>query len=218
MTREVFTQELGDLNIEVVKMATGVVDAIEGAVRALSNRDKELAQEIIDGDDRFDELEADIEKKCVELIAMQQPIASDLRLITAILKLITDLERIADHAADISLITLAIADKGGYTADLDIILKMGRMAQDMLKNTVDAYVNHLTDLAEKVCDSDNQMDQMYQQAVDFYISCIKNDTANIYVYAKLMFVVKYLEKIGDHVTNVAEWVIYHVTGARENLN
>lgn len=217
MTREVFTQELGDLNIEVVKMATGVVDAIENAVRALSNRDKDLAQQIIDGDDRFDELEADIERKCVELIAMQQPIASDLRLITAILKLITDLERIADHAADISLMTLAIADKGGY-ADLDFIMKMGNLAQEMLKNTVDAYVNHLTDLAEKVCDSDNQMDQMYQEAIDFYVNCIKNDTANTYVYAKLMFVVKYLEKIGDHVTNIAEWVIYHVTGARENLN
>jgi phosphate transport system protein len=217
VTRHSFDNELESLHLDLIKMGGLVEESIDNTIIALKKQDVDLARKIFRNDDIIDELEQKIEKRCLNLIARQQPLAKDLRAISAALKIITDMERIADHSADIAEITIRMANQK-YIKPLIDIPKMAEHAKAMVKNSIDAYVRHDTDLARKVCDSDDVVDGLFQKIVLELINVMKNDPQYIEQATDLMFIAKYLERMADHATNISEWVVYNVTGEHGHLN
>jgi len=213
MIRQSFDQELQALRQDLVHMGQIVQDSIKNAVDALARQDKALARQVMDGDDIIDGMQIDIEDRCISLIARQQPVARDLRILGTGLKITTDLERIGDHAFDIAKIVLQIGDEPLIKPLVDIP-RMAGMAQSMLDASLQAYLNLDTQLAEKVCRDDDLVDQLYNQVFRELLTYMLADPKTINQASKLMFVARYLERIADHSTNVAEWVIYLVTGER----
>ena len=213
MIRQSFDQELESLRQDLVHMGQIVQDAIKNAVDALARRDKALAQQVMDGDDLIDSMQVEIEDRCISLIARQQPVATDLRILGTGLKITTDLERIGDHAFDIAKIVLLIGDEPLIKPLVDIP-RMAVMAQSMLEDSLQAYLKLDIQLAEKVCRDDDLVDQLYHQVFRELLTYMLEDPKKINQATQLIFVARYLERIADHSTNVAEWVIYLVTGER----
>jgi phosphate transport system protein len=212
-TRQSYNQELEALRQELLRMGTLVSDAIQDAVQSLAKQDAELARRVIAGDDVIDKMEEDIEDKCMVLIARQQPLARDLRVIGTGLKITTDLERIGDHAYDIANVTLKLANQPLIKPLVDIP-RMAGMAQKMLNDSLEAYVTLDIALAEKICQADDEIDSLYQQVFRELLTFMMEDPRTITQATQLIFVARYLERIGDHCTNIAEWTIYLVTGQR----
>ena len=213
IVRQGFDQELESLRQDLVHMGQIVQDAIKNAVDALARRDKALAQQVMDGDDLIDSMQVEIEDRCISLIARQQPVATDLRILGTGLKITTDLERIGDHAFDIAKIVLLIGDEPLIKPLVDIP-RMAVMAQSMLEDSLQAYLKLDIQLAEKVCRDDDLVDQLYHQVFRELLTYMLEDPKKINQATQLIFVARYLERIADHSTNVAEWVIYLVTGER----
>ena len=213
IVRQGFDQELESLRQELVHMGQIVQDSIKNAVDALARRDKALAQQVMDGDDLIDSMQVEIEDRCISLIARQQPVATDLRILGTGLKITTDLERIGDHAFDIAKIVLLIGDEPLIKPLVDIP-RMAVMAQSMLEDSLQAYLKLDIQLAEKVCRDDDLVDQLYHQVFRELLTYMLEDPKKINQATQLIFVARYLERIADHSTNVAEWVIYLVTGER----
>ena len=187
--------------------------AIKDAVDALAKRDKDLARTVMDGDDTIDRMQVEIEDRCISLIARQQPVATDLRILGTGLKITTDLERIGDHAFDIAKIVLLIGDEPLIKPLVDIP-RMAEIAQKMLKDSLQAYLKLDIELAEQVCRADDRVDELYNQVFRELLTYMLEDTKKIKQATQLIFVARYLERIADHSTNVAEWVIYLATGER----
>ena len=213
IVRQGFDQELESVRQELVHMGQIVQDAIKNAVDALARRDKALAQQVMDGDDLIDSMQVEIEDRCISLIARQQPVATDLRILGTGLKITTDLERIGDHAFDIAKIVLLIGNEPLIKPLVDIP-RMAVMAQSMLEDSLQAYLKLDIQLAEKVCRDDDLVDQLYHQVFRELLTYMLEDPKKINQATQLIFVARYLERIADHSTNVAEWVIYLVTGER----
>ena len=213
MIRQNFEQELEALRQDLVRMGQIVQNAIRNAVDALARQDQALAQQIMDGDDIIDAMQVDIEDRCIALIARQQPVAKDLRVLGTGLKITTDLERIGDHAFDIAKIVQVIG-KEPLIKPLVDIPRMSALAQTMLDESLQAYLNLDIQLAEKVCRDDDVVDQLYHQVFRELLTYMLADPSQINQATQLIFVARYLERIADHSTNVAEWVIYLVTGER----
>ena len=213
IVRQGFDQELESVRQELVHMGQIVQDAINNAVDALARRDKALAQQVMDGDDLIDSMQVEIEDRCISLIARQQPVATDLRILGTGLKITTDLERIGDHAFDIAKIVLLIGNEPLIKPLVDIP-RMAVMAQSMLEDSLQAYLKLDIQLAEKVCRDDDLVDQLYHQVFRELLTYMLEDPKKINQATQLIFVARYLERIADHSTNVAEWVIYLVTGER----
>ena len=213
IVRQGFDQELESVRQELVHMGQIVQDSIKNAVDALARRDKALAQQVMDGDDLIDSMQVEIEDRCISLIARQQPVATDLRILGTGLKITTDLERIGDHAFDIAKIVLLIGDEPLIKPLVDIP-RMAVMAQSMLEDSLQAYLKLDIQLAEKVCRDDDLVDQLYHQVFRELLTYMLEDPKKINQATQLIFVARYLERIADHSTNVAEWVIYLVTGER----
>ncbi|HWQ61996.1 MAG TPA: phosphate signaling complex protein PhoU [Negativicutes bacterium] len=211
--RQSYDQELEGLRTALLRMGDLVDKAIEDAVKSLAKQDEELAKKVIAGDDVIDQMEIDIEDKCMVLIARQQPLARDLRIISTGLKITTDLERMGDHAFDIAKVTLKLA-KQPLIKPLVDIPRMARMSQQMLKDALEAYMKMDIALAERVCLADNEVDDLYQQVFRELLTYMMEDQRTIGQATQLIFVGRYLERIADHATNIAEWVIYLVTGQR----
>jgi len=190
-----------------------VRDAIQNAVQSLARQDVELARQVMTGDDIIDQLEIDIEDKCMVLIARQQPMARDLRIIGTGLKITTDLERMGDHAYDIANVTLRLANQPLIKPLVDIP-RMANMAQKMLSDSLEAYVTLDITLAEQICQADDEVDNLYQQVFRELLTFMMEDPRTITQATQLIFVARYLERIADHTTNIAEWTIYLVTGQR----
>jgi len=216
VTRHSFDQELQDLHLELIKMGSLVEESIENTITALKKQDIELARKIFRNDDLIDDLEQKIEKMCLALIARQQPLAKDLRTISTALKIITDMERIADHSADIAEITIRMAQEK-YIKPLIDIPKMANLAKQMVKRAIDAYVKQDIELAQKVCDSDDEVDDLFFKIILELINIMKNDSQTIEQAINFMFIAKYLERMADHATNICEWVVYNVTGEHDHL-
>jgi phosphate transport system protein len=211
--RQTYEKELETLRQEILRMGELVGQAIEDAVQSLAGQDEQLARKVIAGDDVIDQLEADIEDRCMVLIARQQPMARDLRIIGTGLKITTDLERMGDHAFDIAKVTVKLANQPLIKPLVDIP-RMARMAQKMLADSLDAYTKLDIALAEKVCLADNEVDDLYQQVFRELLTYMMEDPRTIGQATQLIFVGRYLERIADHATNIAEWVIYLETGQR----
>ena len=216
-TRQSYNQELESLRQEILKMGTQVESAIGQAVMSLTKQDLEMANLVMAGDDDIDQLESEIEDKCMLLIARQQPLARDLRIIGTGLKITTDLERVGDHAFDIAKITLSIG-KQPLIKPLVDIPRMSEMAQKMLRDSLNAYINLDITLAEQVCADDDAVDELYHQTFRELLTYMMEDPTNIKQATQLLFVARYLERVADHATNIGEWVIYLVTGQRMRKN
>ncbi|MCL2048623.1 MAG: phosphate signaling complex protein PhoU [Defluviitaleaceae bacterium] len=214
MSRTKYDRQLQNLNDTLIEMAGVVESAINDATRALVEKDIALAQKVIDHDDDIDSFEKEIEKHCIDIILRQQPVAGDLRLISAILKMITDLERIGDHATDISEMTTFLA-KTEYIKKLVHIPEMAQVACTMLKEGIDAFIRRDVELAKKVIADDDKVDEIFIHIKEELIELIKQDVSNANQAMDFMMIAKYYERIGDHATNVAEWAEYAVTGTHE---
>jgi len=213
VTRHSYDQELAYLRQALLNMGKAVDKAIDEAVIALAQQDTELAHKVMDSDDEIDQMEIDIEDKCMVLIARQQPLARDLRIIGTGLKITTDLERMGDHAYDIAKIALAL-NKQPLIKPLVDIPRMAQMSQKMLKDSLEAYTALDIGLAEQVCLNDDEVDNIYYQVFRELLTYMMEDPKTITQATQLIFVARYLERIADHATNIAEWTVYLVTGQR----
>ena len=205
--RNRFDRQLEQLNNELINMGSLIEEAIEMAITALMKQDAKKAKEIVDFDEEIDEKEREIESLCLKLLLQQQPVARDLRQISAALKMITDMERIGDHAADISEMTILMAGTP-YIRNIEHLQTMAKEAMVMLVKSIEAYVEKDLEKAEKVIESDDLFDQIKAELID----AIHQNPDNGEQAADLLMVSKYLERIGDHATNIAEWVIFSITG------
>ncbi|WP_159881575.1 phosphate signaling complex protein PhoU [Paenibacillus puerhi] len=216
-TRSNFHSALEELQSELLKMGSLAENSIEGAVEALSRRDEALAQRIIENDDQIDELLLEVEENCLRLIALQQPMASDLRIIGTALKIAIDLERIGDHAVDIAKIARRLAGKT-QVKPLEIIPHMAVLVKEMLSESLASYTDRDIHRAASLAERDDEVDKQYSAIVDEINGLMNVDVSRNRELSQLMMSALYLERVADHTTNIGESVIYMVTGKRKDLN
>lgn len=215
--REKYMMQLTLLNNLLVQMGQMVEHAIELAISALNNQDKETAQKVIAYAEEIDEKEKEIEQLCLKLLLCQQPVAKDLRFISSALKMITDLERIGDQAADIAEIAILLAGTP-YIKDLEHIGQMAVETTDMVIKSINAYVKSDVDEAQEVIEHDDVVDELFVTVKKELITMINQNVETGEQATDLLMVAKYFERIGDHATNIAQWVIFSVTGNMERKN
>ena len=208
--RNRFDEQLFEMNRELIEMGAMCEEAIASAVKALTTNDIKLAHKVKSTANLIDQMERDIESRCMKLLLHQQPVARDLRAISAALKMITDMERIGDQAEDIAEIVISI---GNHTMDgLEIIEQMARETVKMVTDSVDAFVKKDVELAQEVIRRDDIVDSYFLKVKHDIINLISENPADGGFALDLLMISKYFERIGDHATNIAEWVIYSVTG------
>ncbi|RFZ79132.1 phosphate transport system regulatory protein PhoU [Lacrimispora amygdalina] len=217
MVREHFTQKMTEVKQKVVEMGALVDHIIEIAVTSSQTQNLDLAKSVSDKDDEIDELELEIEKECIMLLALQQPLAKDLRTITSVLKIITDLERMGDNAVNIANITLEIGKEPIINSITDIP-KMAEIGRKMLKMSIDAFVNQDIVLAEKAAERDEEVDSLYETVINDILNIITEKRELTKQGTKLMFLGRYLERIADHSTNICERTIYMISGELKEIN
>ncbi len=215
--RKQYDDALAALNSALSEMGQAAVDAVENAMEALASTDAEAAAQIIRDDAQINAMERDIEHRCMTLILRQQPVAGDLRRVSATLKVITDLERIGDHAADIAEIMphLFASRKAGDTAVSEAI-RMGQKAHKMVVDAMDAFLKEDMNTAQKVISADDEVDYDFNAIKRTLAEEIAGDPTQVDAALDLLMVIKYLERIGDHAVNVAEWVQFTRTGLYKN--
>lgn len=216
MPRTSFERHLHELQDEVLFLGSMVEKAIYRSMEALKNRDLELAHQIVADDGEIDRKRFDIEEKCIELIVTQQPVASDLRIIVAVLNIIIDLERIGDHAEGIAKIAIMI----GNEPPLKPLIDLPRMAQktgDMLRRSLDAFINRDADAARKISMEDDEVDALYDQVFRELLTFMAEDPRTITRATRLIWVAHNLERSADRVTNICERVVFVVTGKMEEI-
>ena len=211
MMRNRFDKELDLLNNELIEMGSLVERAIENAVKTLITKDIEIAKKVIESDDEIDTMEKAIENRCFKMLLQQQPVAGDLRLISSALKMITDIERIGDQAQDIAEITLMVANET-YIKDITHLPEMAKATIKMVRESIDAFVDKDVELAKKVIEYDDVVDNLFDIIKDELINLIRENVENGEQAINLLMIAKYLERIGDHAQNIAEWVVFSITG------
>lgn len=219
MSRTFYEEELKKLKIDLIQMAGVTETMIDDGICALNNADLELASEVVKRDKDVDNLESSIEKQCLHLFLKQQPVAKDFRVISAILKMITDIERIGDQAADICEIVVSI--RKPYIKKPIHLMAMAKAAQQMVNESVLSFINEDLKLARDTIERDNEVDNLFEVIKGELIELIRADSSNADQAILFMMIAKYLERIADHATNICEWVIYSITGdkpAQEGAN
>lgn len=209
MEKNHFHQELGDLNREILHLGSMVEKAIYQSVESLKQRDTGLAKKIIESDKDVDNLELKIDERCINLLALYQPMAADLRFIATALMITTDLERMADLAVDIAERTLELADRPLLKPLIDVP-KLATLAQKMVQESLDAFVNRNAELARKVCTYDDEADHLRDLVYQEIIEIVTRDGSCASRAIPLLLVARHLERICDHATNIAEDVVYMV--------
>ena len=213
--RNRFERQLLELNNELIQMGSMIERAIEMGISALVRQDVEKAKKAIAYDEEIDEQEKTVESLCMKLLLQQQPVAKDLRLISAALKMITDMERIGDQASDIA--EIIITEDKSEAQDIPMIIKMSEAASKMVRDSVNAYVEKDLDLARKVMENDDVVDELFEEVKTTLINFIAENKGLKGVEAiDLIMVAKYLERIADHATNIAEWVEFSITGIHKS--
>jgi phosphate transport system protein len=217
MIRQSFHQELAQLEQELIRMGALVEDQLRRAVRSLTDRNITLARQVIEEDDRVDAMEMDIERRCLTLLALQQPLASDLRVVSTALKIITDLERMADHASDIAKVTVRLNQEPLIKPLVDIP-EMARIASSMVRLALNAYIHRSIEEAMTMIRLDDDVDHLYARVFRELLDIMRTRPDTVAQGTYLLFVANYIERVADHATNLGEWVIYMVTGQRKELN
>lgn len=213
--RHHFDLQLEKLNNEMINMGSLVESAITSATKALVEQDREQATKAITFDREIDEKEKDIEALCMKLLLQQQPVAKDLRQISAALKMITDMERIGDQATDISEITLFLSETS-FIKKLEHISQMAKETGKMVTDAIDAFVEQDLAKAHAVIETDDIIDNLFDTVKEDLIRLINEDVSNGSQAMDLLMVAKYFERIGDHAENIAEWVEFSITGTHRN--
>lgn len=220
MIRNSFQNELDQLHKEVLKMGATLETTIEQLLTAFAKRDKEKLKAVMKRDDLIDDLEYQVEKKCIALILQQQPVADDLRNVTSVLKMITDIERMADHCTDIAqhLIIMIDADPIGYQYDVTSMLAMGNKVKTMVSDTIDVYIKPDVAKAIEIARSDDEIDHYFTAIAEELKQQMKANGDFVEKGAGFLYIIKYMERMADHATNVCEWVAYRITGTHKQYN
>lgn len=209
--RTQFDKELETLKLSLIHMGDMVISHIHEGFQSFLNLDTKLAEEVIQKDKLVNEQEYAIEKECMRIILREQPVAKDLRLITAVLKMITDLERIGDHAADISKMTIFM-ESTHAAFPLTRMAKITDACGMMISKALDSFVKRDIELAGEVAKDDDIIDGYFEEIKQIVAENIRKGTIDADYALYLMMVAKYLERIGDHAVNIGEWVIFSITG------
>ncbi|MEI3244616.1 MAG: phosphate signaling complex protein PhoU [Lachnospiraceae bacterium] len=212
--RNRFDRQLVTLNDEMIEMGSMIEKAIQQAITALITQDVDKAKEIIQYDEDIDHQEKTIENLCLKLLLQQQPVARDLRVISSALKMITDMERIGDHASDISEMAILMADRP-YIKKLEHIQEMAKESSLMLVGSIEAFVNKDLQQAHDIIVRDDVVDDLFEKIKTELIKMIHKDPNVGDQAMDLLMVAKYLERIGDHACNIADWVIFSITGTHD---
>ena len=212
--RNRFDRQLVTLNDEMIEMGSMIEKAIQQAITALITQDVDKAKEIIQYDEDIDHQEKTIENLCLKLLLQQQPVARDLRVISSALKMITDMERIGDHASDISEMAILMADRP-YIKKLEHIQEMAKESSLMLVGSIEAFVNKDLQQAHDIIVRDDVVDDLFEKIKTELIKIIHKDPNVGDQAMDLLMVAKYLERIGDHACNIADWVIFSITGTHD---
>jgi phosphate transport system protein len=214
--RTIFHKKLREIQDEVLVMGSMVGKAIGRSVDALKNRDLELARQVIADDQKINNKRFEIEEKCIQLIATQQPMASDLRVIIAILNITTEIERIGDYAVGIARVVIMIGDEPPLKPLVDIP-RMAEQTTDMLRRGLDALINRDAGAARKIATEDNLVDHLYDQVFRELLTFMAEDPKTITRATRLVWVAHNLERAADRVTNICERVVFIVTGKMEEI-
>ena len=209
--RKTFDAELQELNYEMIDMAAAAEDAIDVVVESLASSDDAAAKSAVEMTKHMDEMERDIENRCLRLLLQQQPVARDLRTISAALKMVTDLQRIGDQCSNIAEISLLLKEQQ-QTQTLADIRTMSQKAGVMVKRAIFAYVNRDTDAAKAVVSLDDEIDQFFRTIKSELVELIMGNREEADQAIDLIIIAKYLERIADHAVNIAQWAIFCVTG------
>lgn len=215
--RNRFDRQLEELNNEMISMGVQISQAIGYAINALLSQNVEKAKEAIAYDQEIDQKEREIESLCLKLLLSQQPVARDLRQISAALKMITDMERVGDHAADISEIALHLSGES-YISHLGHIEQMAKLTSVMVLDCMQAFVDRDMEKAKDIIKRDDQVDELFMNVRSDLIDLIHQNPQNGSQAADLLMIAKYFERIGDHATNIAEWVMFSITGSHKSAD
>jgi phosphate transport system protein len=217
MAREVFTKHIKDLESSLMSMGQTVIDAINQSVQALKEQDIDLANRIIQNDKLINKRRGELEERCISLIALQQPVAADLREIIAILYVTTDLERIGDHAEGIAKIAVMLGNEPLLKPLVNIPL-MAEKAVSMLKRSIESFVNRDAKAAEALCDEDDRVDELYDKVYHDFLNLMIANPETVSRATPLIWAAHNLERIADRVTNICERTVYLVTGSIQKVN
>ena len=214
--RITFEQELENLNESLTEMGTKVEKIIERTFEAFGKNDRDALQKIIGGDGDVDRMEKDIEAKCLSLMLRQQPVAKDLRHISMALKVVTDLERIGDHAVDITELAMRLDQKDAQSM-IEYLPEMVENVKTMLRESINAFVKKDRELARSMEERDDVIDGLFNRVKQEALKLLKEDGAESDKVVDLLMLAKYLERIGDHAVNVCEWTEFFDTGLVKNV-
>lgn len=209
--RKTFITQLDELNNNVIKMGSILELSTNEMILALENTDIEISKKIIDRDDEIDLLEQQIERECINIIAKQQPLATDLRKITSIMKIITDIERIADQCADISEYIIRLSKLPKVTPPKNLSDMIGAMKK-MVIDTIDSFVEGNLEKATKVIQADDEVDGYFEKIAEELSEIMQKDSKKVPQCICYLMIIKYLERMADHATNIAEWITFIITG------
>ena len=215
MLRSKLEEDLNKLHVDLDKMCSLVVLAIENCLTAFKSGDQELCRDIIAGDKVINEMERMIEARCLSLILKQQPIARDLRNISTALKVVTDLERIGDQGADIAEILLDFEVTSPYKM-VEHIPNMAKLARDMVKGSIEAFHEHDLQKANLIKEHEQKMNVLFEEVKVELVQIVKEANDNVDVVLNFLMIAKYLERIGDHAVNICEWIEFNQTGTVDN--
>jgi phosphate transport system protein len=213
--RTEFDRELEDLHLDLIRMGGLIEEAIDRSITALEKRDRALAETIVANDRQVDDLDRAIEARCLSLLLRQQPVAKDLRAISTALKMVTDMERIGDHASDIADISLRF-DDGPFIKSLEHIPLMARISSSMVKDSIHAFVKGDADFSREIIRRDDEVDKLFETVKQEIISILTKSTESADQAVDFLMIAKYLERIGDHAVNICGWVIFSVTGKHKD--
>lgn len=213
--RNRFDRELELLNTELTEMGGLIETAIDHAVNALLQRGGDMARATLEYDSEVDHMEQTIETRCLRLLLHQQPVAKDLRVVSAALKMITDMERIGDQAGDIAELSMRLPETVDFHR-LEHIRTMAKAASKMVTNAIDAFVGRNLELAESISDADDEVDALFDEVRDDLIEIVRQESGDVAAAIDLLMVAKYFERIGDHAVNISEWVVYSITGEHKS--
>ena len=217
MTRYLLDKRMKLLIAELAEMGSLVEKQIYNSIEAFKNKDMELVKQVMENDDKVDELNRKIEEQCLKFMAMESPVATDLRKIFTTSKIVTDLERMADYAVDICKITKRV-ELDILGEECEPIWEMVDILRKMINKSIEAFVAGDVDAAYEICKMDDQVDILYRGLFNDMLKKMAKDETIINKGAQILFASKYLERVGDHVTNICEWIIFSAKGDYVDLN
>lgn len=215
MARHTFDTELQNLKVELVRMAGMVEEQINNSMEAFKRKDDKLAMDVIEKDRAVDDIEKSIESKCLSLLLKQQPVARDLRTVSTALKMVTDLERIGDQAADIADLVRHMDGEHIYSI-VQHLPPMAELSVEMVHNSIVAFVSEDMELAKETIEQDDKVDELFDQVKNEVVEILKSDPDKMDSSINFLMIAKYLERIGDHAENICDWTEFSETGDYKN--